>query len=266
MGSAANLFRYDRKGDMQVYIDTTTNVIEVNGTRMALYSNHAFELLSDIWVKVGWNQKYVYTFSWLGVPIIQLPEDLMRYQEVIYCLRPDIIIETGIAHGASAVFAASLLKLIGNGRLIAVDIEIRPSCRRSIEAHELNSTITLIEGSSVAENVVENVKAQIGRGEKVLVLLDSCHSYAHVMAELEAYAPLVTPGSYIVACDGIMRELNDTPRGVGEWVSNNPARAAVDFAARNPAFVIDPPSWLFNESSLNQNVTHWPNAWLKRVE
>jgi cephalosporin hydroxylase len=250
---------------MRLTIDTTARTLDIDGNQTSLYSDSSFELLSDIWVKVGWNQKYVYSFSWLGIPVIQLPEDLIRYQEVVFDLRPDVIVETGVAHGGSAIFSASLLKLIGSGRVIAVDIEIRPPNRARIEAHPLHSSITMVEGPSTAPGIVTAVKAHIKPGEKVLVVLDSNHSYAHVMAELEAYAPLVTPGSYIIATDGIMHDLADVPRGDSRWSSDNPAQAAIDFTIRNPAFVITYPHWPFNESTLRRNVTHWPRAWLKRV-
>lgn len=250
---------------MRLTIDMAARTLEVDGNQMSLYSDGAFQFLSDIWVKVGWNQKYSYSFSWLGVPVIQLPEDLLRYQEVVFDLCPDVIVETGIAHGGSAIFSASLLKLIGSGRVVAVDIDIRPPSRARMQTHPLRSLITMIEGPSTAPKIVTAVKAHIKPGEKVLVVLDSNHSYAHVMAELEAYAPLVTPGSYVIATDGIMRDLADVPRGNGQWSSDNPAQAAIDFTTRNPAFVIEPPSWPFNKSTLSRNITHWPDAWLKRV-
>jgi cephalosporin hydroxylase len=250
---------------VRITIDTNAQTLEVDQGKMPLYSDRSFELLSDIWVKVGWNQKYSYSFTWLGIPVIQLPEDLVRYQEVVFRLRPDVIIETGIAHGGSAILSASLLKLLGNGRVIAVDIEIRPVSRAQIEAHFLGSLVTMIEGSATAPDVVAAVKAQIRPGETVLVVLDSNHTYAHVTAELEAYAPLVTAGSYIVATDGIMRDLVDVPRGDSQWASDNPVQAALDFATRNPAFVVEKPPWAFNESKLRRNITHWPGAWLKRL-
>ena len=125
--------------------------------------------------------------------------------------------------------------------------------------------ITLIEGSSTAPDVVAKVRGLIKNGEKVLVVLDSNHTYAHVAAELEAYAPLVTPGSYIVSTDGLMRDLTDVPRGQVGWAKDNPANAAEDFTRKNPAFVIEEPAWKFNESTLSGNVTHWPSAWLKRT-
>lgn len=250
---------------MKIEIDTEAGVMIVDGESRPLYDDASFRALSALWVKVGWNQKYPYTFSWLGRPVIQLPEDMIRYQEVVARLKPDVIVETGVAHGGSAIFSASLCRLLGKGRVVAVDIEIRPHNRSAIEAHPLFDLITLIEGSSTAPATVEAVKAQIRPSETALVVLDSNHSYAHVRDELEAYAPLVTPGSYIVATDGVMRELTDVPRGAPKWDRDNPAQAALDFAATHPEFVIEQPAWPFNESTLADNVTHWPDAWLRRI-
>jgi len=250
---------------MRVSIDTEGRTLDLDGRELDLYSDEGFKVLSDLWVKVGWNQKYSYSFSWLGAPIIQLPEDLIRYQEAVVALKPDVIIETGVAHGGSAIFSASLCKLIGKGRVIAIDIEIRPHNRKRLEEHPLTDLITLIEGSSTAPEIVEQVRALVKPGETVLVMLDSDHSYAHVMGELAAYAPLVTPGSYIISTDGVMREVADVPRGKPGWTTDNPANAAEDFAAKHAEFVIEQPAWPFNESTLTRNITHWPMAWLKRV-
>lgn len=251
---------------MKIEIDTDARTLTAGTERLPLYSDAAFRMLSDLWLKVGWNQKYSYTMSWLGVPIIQLPEDIVRYQEVVYALKPDVIVETGISHGGSAILSASLLKLIGKGRVIAVDIDIRPHNRQRIESHMLAPLISLMQGSSTAPEIVDRIKGGIKPGETVLVVLDSNHSYAHVTAELEAYAPLVTVGSYIVSTDGIMRDLADVPRGDGAWTRDNPAQAAVDFCARHPQFVLEEPAWPFNEATLEGNVTHWPDAWLKRID
>ncbi len=230
-----------------------------------LYSKQAFEALSRHWVRVGWNQKYQYTFSWMGRPIIQLPEDMIRMQEVIFKIKPDVIVETGVAHGGSLIFYSSLCKAMGQGRVIGIDIEIRHSNRVAIETHPLSDRITLIEGSSVAAGVVQHVKSLIDPDETVLVILDSNHTYAHVYDELQAYAGLVTPGSYVVATDGIMFDLSDVPRGAVAWTTDNPCFAARDFAELHPEFLIEQPPWAFNESSLNENITHWPGAWLRRV-
>ena len=250
---------------MKIEIDTDARTLTCGDRHLPLYSDEAFEALSEVWLKVGWNQKYTYTMSWLGVPIIQLPEDMIRYQEAVFALKPDVIVETGVAHGGSAVFSASLLKLIGKGRVLAIDIEIRPHNKQRIQQHSLAPLITLIEGSSTDGAIVDKVKKSIAPGETVLVVLDSNHSYAHVAAELEAYAPLVTKGSYIVSTDGYMRELTDVPRGKAEWAKDNPAQAAIDFCKRRPDFVIEQPNWTFNESTLSRNLTHWPEAWIKRV-
>ena len=248
--------------------DKGTLVLEdKDGSRtVPAFSREAFEILSREWVRIGWNEKYPYTFSWFGRPVIQLPEDMIRIQEVIYRLKPDVIIETGVAHGGSLGFYASLCKAMEHGRIVGIDIEIRPHNRRAIEAHPLKPYITLIEGSSVDPAIVDQVKAQVRPGERVLILLDSNHTYAHVLAELRAYAPMVSVDSYIVATDGVMIDAAQTPRGKPEWTRDNPTRAAQDFAAENPAFMVEQPAWPFNESQLTQNITHWPGAWLRRLK
>jgi cephalosporin hydroxylase len=254
---------------MKITIDTLKKKIareDDSGMRsLDLYSKEGFELLSEIWLKVGWNEKYSYSFTWFGRPIIQLPEDMVRTQEVIYRVRPDVIVETGVAHGGSLIFYASLLKAMDGGRVIGVDIHIKSENRSMIAAHPLASSIDLIEGDSAADDVVSQVRQLMQPGQKVLVILDSDHSRAHVKRELEAYAPLVTVGSYIVATDGVMRDLDDVPRGDPEWKADNPATAAAEFAATHPEFVLEQPPRAFNESTLERNITYWPGAWLRRA-
>jgi cephalosporin hydroxylase len=254
---------------MKLTIDTDNKTLHVIDSdcnkQLPLYGKESFEILSRQWLKVGWNQKYPYTFAWLGRPIIQAPEDLIRVQEVIYRVKPDLIVETGVAHGGSLIFYAGLFRAMGTaGRVIGVDIEIRPHNRVAIEKHELAPGITLIEGSSTAPETVRQVKAQVRAGERVMVILDSCHTKGHVRAELEAYCDLVSPGSYIVATDGSMRDLYDVPRGRPEWQWDNPTEAAAEFVGRHPEFVMEQPAWPFNESDLSANITHWPNAWLRK--
>ena len=231
---------------------------------LPLFSKEAFELISREWVRVGWDQKYTYTFSWFGRPIIQLPEDMIRIQEVIYRVRPDVIVETGVAHGGSLIYYATLCKAMEHGRVIGIDIEIRKANRAAIESHELSPLVTLVEGDSTAADTVTRVEQLIQPGETSLVILDSCHTRAHVLAELEAYQHLVAPGSYLVATDGIMKDLDDVPRGNPQWQQDHPTAAAAEFAARHPEFVLEQPAWTFNESQLSENVTHWPGAWLRR--
>ncbi len=253
---------------MKLTIDTDsrTLVTEDDGTvgTLDLYGPEAFAALSRHWIRLAWSQKHSYTFSWLGRPMIQLPEDVLRLQEVLYQVQPDVIVETGVAHGGSLVFSASVCQLIGKGRVIGVDIEIRPHNRAAIEAHALRQLITLIEGSSTDARVVEQVTSMIRPGERVMVLLDSNHSYAHVSEELRLYADLVTPGSYMVVQDGIMHDLSDVPGGRPDWTHDNPARAALDFAAGRADFTLQSPPWTFNESALHAGLTHWTSGWLKK--
>ena len=241
--------------------------VEENGNRLehAIGSAEAFEVLSKAWLRSGWDNKHVYSFTWFGRPIIQLPEDMVRLQEVIYAIQPDVIIETGIAHGGSLVFYASICKAMERGRVVGIDIEIRPHNRQALEAHPLFPLITLIEGSSIDPGVVKRVEAQIKPGETVLVLLDSCHTKQHVLDELSAYSPLVTKGSYIVAMDGIMEQVAGAPYTKADWTWNNPRAAALEFVAAHPEFVIAEPQFSFNEGNISKAVTYWPGGYIKRV-
>ncbi len=147
---------------------------------------------------------YSYLWSWMGVPIIQMPADIMATQEVIWAAKPDVIIETGVARGGSMIFMASLLQVIGKGRVVGVDIDIRAHNRDTIESHPLASRITLIEGPSTGDETLAKVKAEIPDGASVMVLLDSDHGRDHVLAELRAYGPLVTEGQYLVVADTLL--------------------------------------------------------------
>lgn len=230
-----------------------------------LYSNEAFELLSRQWLRIGFDRKYAYTFSWFGRPVIQLPEDLIRLQELIYQVKPDVIIETGVAHGGSLMFSTTLCKAMGKGRVIGVDIEIRLHNRRAIESHELSSYITLLEGSSTDPAIVRDVKALVSPGEVVLVILDSNHTKQHVLDELEAYCDLVTPDSYLLVADGVMKDLHDVPGGKPEWLWDSPCAAIEEFVKQHPEFTWESPKIPFSESPLNEtNITYWTSGCLKR--
>lgn len=245
--------------------DVVTVADELGERRLGIGTPEAFAVLSAAWLRSGWDTKYVYGFSWLGRPIIQLPEDLMRIQEVIYRVKPDFIVETGVAHGGSLVFYASLCRAMQRGRVIGVDIEIRPHNRSAIESHELSDEISLVEGSSVAPEIVARVRSMIPAGATVLVMLDSNHTKAHVAAELSAYAPMVSVGSYIVAADGIMQQVAGAPRTEADWSWNNPLSAVQEFLARRDDFVAEEPAFPFNEGLIRERVTYWPGAFLKRV-
>lgn len=253
---------------MKLSIDTDAKTLSVERAGMTqnlpLYTPEAFSALSAAWVKVGWGVKYTYGFSWMGRPMIQLPDDMIRIQEVIYRVRPDVLIETGVAHGGSLMFYASLFKAMGKGRVIGIDVEIRPHNRKAIEAHELKPYITLIEGSSIDPRIVEQAKGLVTPSEVVMVVLDSNHSKAHVAAELAAYAELVTSDSYIVATDGVMQLVYDAPGGRPVWAEDNPTAAAAEFAQNHPEFSIEEPSFPFNEGEVTERVTHWPGAYLRK--
>ena len=254
---------------MKITIDFDRGTVETaaaDGHRTApIYGEEAFDAVTHAWLKIGWVVKHIYGFTWMGRPIIQLPDDMVRMQEVIFRVRPDLIIETGVAHGGSLVYYASLCKALDRGRVIGVDIEIRPENRKAIDAHPFRPLISLVEGSSIDPSVVEQVKSQVKPGERVLVILDSNHTKAHVLAELEAYAPLVSVDSYIVSTDGIMEMLHDAPRGKPEWAEDNPAAAADAFAAHHPEFAQEEPPFPFNEGQVTRRVTHWPRAFLRRL-
>jgi len=232
----------------------------------ALNTPDAFEAVSAAWLRCGWDVKYVYGFTWMWRPIIQLPEDMIRMQEVIWRLRPDVIIETGIAHGGSLVFYAGLFAAMGNGRVIGVDIDIRAHNRAAIESHPMAGWISLIEGSSIAPETVAGVRQAIKPSDSVLVILDSNHSQAHVEQELALYSPLVTPGSYIVACDGIMAQVAGAPRTAPDWTWNNPLSAIDSFLHDNTDFAQEDPPFPFNEGQVRNRVTYWPRCYLRRTQ
>jgi len=230
-----------------------------------LYSRQSYEMLSREWLRVGWALGTYETFTWAGAPLRQLPEDVLRLQEVIFDLKPDIIIETGVCFGGSLLFHATLCEAMGNGGVIGIDQQIPAATRRNLESHRLARRINLIEGDSASADTVARVREMAASAGSVMVILDSDHSRAHVARELEAYAPLVTPGSCIVAEDGIMRDLTDVPGGDPSWTTDNPATAAREFLAANRDFELREPAWKHNRSELRRNVTYWPDAWLWRI-
>lgn len=234
-------------------------------TRIPLYSQEGFKLLSAIWLKQEWNQLHWQSFSWMGFPILQFPEDLLRLQEVIVSLKPDVIIETGTYRCGTAIFFASLCRLAGKGRVISIDKEIASAARQAVEQSSFSDLITLIEGDSTSDDVIKRIRNSVKPDKKVFVFLDSDHSKTHVLHELNAYAAMVTPESYIVAADGVMRSLADTPRGHKEWKDDNPTVAAQEFVKNHPEFKIERPQALFNDQCVVEELTYWPGAWIKRI-
>lgn len=223
--------------------------------------------LSRVWSRETNRNGYTYNFSWLGRPIIQYPQDIVAMQELIWATHPDLIIETGIAHGGSLIFSASMLELNAacggkkDARVLGVDIDIRAHNRAAIEAHPLARRIDMIQGSSVAPEIVAQVKAAAKGQESVLVILDSNHTHDHVLAELEAYAPLVTRGNYCIVFDTLVEDMPaelfpDRPWGPGD----NPKTAVWEYLKSHPEFEIDQgiPHKLL--------ITVAPDGYLKRVK
>jgi cephalosporin hydroxylase len=186
---------------------------------------------------------YTYLWSWMGVPVIQLPADVMATQEVIWATKPDIIIETGVARGGSVLFMASLLELIGKGKVVGVDIDIRAHNRDSIENHPMSKRVVLIEGSSTDTTIIRKVQAEIPPQASVMVVLDSDHSADHVLAELRSYGPMVTEGCYLVVADTILGRLDlaHVPRNRSKvWLKGNePLSALETYLAETDRFEID---------------------------
>lgn len=247
------------------------DVVEVatpdgDAQRFPIGSTEGFEVLSRLWLRAGWDARHVYSFTWLGRPIIQLPEDLLRLQEAIWRVRPSVIIETGVAHGGGLIFCASLCAMMGAGRVIGVEVALRDENREAIESHPLAERINLVDGSSIDPDVIDQVRSLIDETDRVMVLLDARHTRDHVLAELEAYAPLVSPDSYIVAMDGIMREVAGAERTDADWPWNNPIEAVNDFLASHPEFVRETPAFAFNEGRVRRPVTYWRDGWLRRID
>jgi cephalosporin hydroxylase len=185
--------------------------------------------------------RYTYNFSWLGRPIIQYPQDIVAMQELIRQVQPNLVIETGIAHGGSLILHASILELIGGpGLVLGIDIDIRSHNRLAIEQHKLCGRIKMIEGSSVADEVVAQAYALAKDRPRVLVCLDSNHTHAHVLRELELYSPLVKAGSYLVVFDTIVEDMPESAFADRPWGrGNNPKTAVREFLRTNDRFVVD---------------------------
>ncbi|HKH60339.1 MAG TPA: cephalosporin hydroxylase family protein [Flavitalea sp.] len=184
--------------------------------------------------------QYSYNFSWMGRPIIQYPQDMIAMQEIIWQLKPDLIIETGIAHGGSLIYYASIMELIGKGEIVGIDIEIREHNRKEIENHPMYKRIKMVEGSSISQDTVDAVKKLVSGKKTVLVSLDSNHTHEHVLSELNLYSPFVTPGSYIVVFDTIVEDMPDNYLPGRAWSrGDNPKTAVWEFLKQNPDFEID---------------------------
>lgn len=233
------------------------NRIENNGDNKDLLN------AADIFNIESNKAQYSYNFSWMGRPIIQYPQDMIAMQELIWSLKPDLIIETGIAHGGSLVYYASILELIGKGEVLGIDIDIREHNRVAIESHPMYKRIKMIQGSAIEEGIVAQVKQHTEGKETILVVLDSNHTHEHVLAELEMYSPFVSLNSYIVVYDTIVEKLpeNYLPGLVRPWgIGDNPMTALQEFLKTNTQFQID--------ASINNKllVSVAPDGYLKRIK
>ena len=253
---------------MKITIDTENRTLRTESgadvTEHSLYSKKSFELLSQQWLRVGWSLQYYLTFSWMGHPILQLPEDLLRLQEALFSLRPKIIVELGVYRGGSLMFLATICKVLNQGRVLGVDLSIPNNVKKSIENHLLAAQIDLIEGDSVSDKVIEQVSQNLSGADPILIILDSNHSKEHVSKELTSYADFVKPGSYFLVTDGIMKNLTNVPGGNPNWKEDNPCSAVQDFLLAHPEFEEVEPFGSSTEVQLPKTVTYWPNAWLRR--
>lgn len=242
-------------GPIEQFQRERLNRIELNGKNCGLIQ------AANTFLRESTIPKYSYNFSWMGRPIIQYPQDIVAMQEILWEVQPDLVIETGIAHGGSLVFYASILELIGKGEVLGIDIDIREHNRKEIEAHPMFKRISMIEGSSVSEAVVEQISRSVKSKETVVVVLDSSHTHEHVLKELELYHGFVTKGSYLVVFDTVIEDLPPDSFPDRPWGKrNNPKTAVREFLKSHDEFVID------------KNIDHKllisvaPDGYLKRVK
>lgn len=241
---------------IQEFVNERKARIEKNG------NNEELKKAADDFNVASNKALYSYNFSWMGRPVIQYPQDMIAMQELIWEIQPDLIIEVGIAHGGSLIYYASLLELIGHGKILGIDIDIRKHNREQIEKHPMHKRIRMIQGSSIDKEIVDQVHAYAKGKSKIMVSLDSNHTHDHVLKELEAYAPLVSAGSYCVVFDTIVEHL---PEGYFHqerpWgVSNNPKTAVDEFLKTHTNFEID--------TSIDNKllISVAPGGYLKRVK
>ena len=241
--------------------EETQKRVDANGGNQLLIS------AARAFTQASLGPRYSYNFTWLGRPIIQYPQDIVAMQELIWRIQPSLIIETGIAHGGSLIFSASMLELNAacggprDAEVLGIDVEIRSHNRKAIEEHPLAKRISMIQGSSIAPEIIAKVQERASGQERVLVCLDSNHTHAHVLAELEAYAPLTTVGSYCAVFDTVVEDMPaelfpDRPWGPG----NNPKTAVREYLKSHPEFEID--------KSVEHKllITVAPDGYLKRVK
>ena len=207
--------------------------------------------------------QYSYNFSWMGRPVIQHPQDIVMMQELIWSIKPDLIIETGIAHGGSAIMYAGFMEMMNlhDSRVLAIDIDIREHNRKAIEDHPMSKRITMLEGSSISEDIIDQVSGFAKDFNNIIVVLDSNHTHEHVLAELKAYAPLVSVGSYCVVFDTIVEDMPESAYPNRPWnKSKNPKTAVWEYLEENDDFEID------KDIEYKLLATAAPDGYLKRIK
>ena len=231
----------------------------------AIGQNGELKSSAHNFIKASLAPKYSYNFSWLGRPIIQYPQDMIAMQEIIWEVKPDLIIETGIAHGGSLIFSASMLELVAactgiEGEVIGIDIDIRSHNRKAIEEHPMHKRISMIQGSSIAPEIIAQVVEKAKDKKRVLICLDSNHTHDHVLAELKAYAPLTTVGSYCVVFDTVVEDMPKELSGDRPWgPRNNPKTAVFEYLKAHDEFVIN------KDIDYKLLISVAPDGYLKRV-
>jgi cephalosporin hydroxylase len=243
-----------KNNPVEEFIEERQHRVNANGSNNNLrQAAKAFNVESN-------RAQYSYNFSWMGRPIIQYPQDMIAMQEIIWKVKPDLIIETGIAHGGSLIYYASLLELMGKGEVLGIDIDIREHNRRAIESHPMIKRIKMLQGSSIDSAVVDEVKRYAKGKDCVMVCLDSNHTHSHVLDELKFYSPFVTVDSYIVVFDTIVEDLPDNYLPGRAWGrGDNPKTAVYEFLKSHPEFIID------RDIDNKLLVSVAPEGYLKRI-
>lgn len=234
---------------------------EVKNNIQNLGNNKKIKFQSVKWIEDVSRYNYSYNFKWLGRPIIQFPQDIVAIQEIIWKVKPDLIIETGIAHGGSLVLSASILELMGKGNVVGIDIDIRKHNKKYLENHFLSKRIKMIEGSSTDNTTIQKIKKIAHNKKKILVILDSNHTHEHVLSELELYSQFVKKDSYLIVLDTIIEDMHKDYFKKRSWgKGNNPKTAVKEFLKINSRFIID------KEIENKLIITVAPDGYLKCIK
>lgn len=255
---------------MKLTLDTQAGTLTLEDQRgvdmMSLYSDRAFKLLSEQWLCVGWVQKHAQSYAWFDRPLRRLPEDALRLQEAICRVQPTLIVEVGVKEGGGLLFDASVAAGAGlSTRLIGVEDGIEKDVRKALTKHPLGERLTLIDGAPTAKSTLAEVKDEIKKGDRVMVVLDADHEAEMVLELLRAYSKFVSKGGYLVSTGGLRAQLAGLPRAGSDWATNNPAAANEIFASENNKFEIETPAAPFNDGTLDFAVSEWSKCWLRRV-